>query len=294
MSAPTTPFLYSRPLLATDLSEGTEAAADIAPCVLAEGVRGSAVMVLGEPDIPASIPTDLREELVEAIQVRGKDAEQELERWTRRQGLPGWDVSAPVGRVASALLQEAKARRADLILLGSSGHGRVERGLLGSVSRAILHRAPVDVLVARRRGASGPLRRILLATDFHGPSVEASRRALAIATKNDAKLTLLHVIDRGEWMGALAPPEGFDIEALRKHTVDALATFNREQLAGRAEETIASGRAARSIVAKSTELGADLVVVGSFGGGTVSRMLLGSVADAVAERAACSVLVARG
>lgn len=292
--APAPHALYLRPLLATDLSEGAEAAALLASHVIAPSARGTALMVLSEPELPGGIPDDVRDELVEAVRRREKDAAQELDDWLRNRGLSGWRADAPMGRVASTIVHSARVLGADVILTGSSGHGRVERGLLGSVSRAVLHRAGVDVLVARHRATNGPLRQILIATDFHEPSRSAARRALAIATNNDAKLTLLHVIDRGEWMGALAPPEGFDASAWRKHTAEELATFNRVHLQGRADEALTSGRAARSIVAKAAELEADLVVLGTFGGGPISRALLGSVADAVAERAACSVLVVRG
>jgi nucleotide-binding universal stress UspA family protein len=69
--------------------------------------------------------------------------------------------------------------------------------------------------------------------------------------------------------------------------------MNEEFFAGRAAELAIHARAASGIVSKARELGVDLVVVGSHGGGPVSRLLLGSVAEAVAADAPCSVLVVR-
>lgn len=53
------------------------------------------------------------------------------------------------------------------------------------------------------------------------------------------------------------------------------------------------GSPAEEIVTLSREVDADLIVVGTHGFGGVRRLLLGSVADAVARHAACPVLIAR-
>lgn len=55
----------------------------------------------------------------------------------------------------------------------------------------------------------------------------------------------------------------------------------------------AHGRPAGTIVAEAARLGADLIVVGSRGRGTLATMVLGSVAADVVDNATCPVLVAR-
>jgi nucleotide-binding universal stress UspA family protein len=54
-----------------------------------------------------------------------------------------------MGAPALAILQEASASDPDLILMGSHGRRGVTRFLLGSVSHAVLHRAPCPLLIVR-------------------------------------------------------------------------------------------------------------------------------------------------
>ena len=58
-------------------------------------------------------------------------------------------------------------------------------------------------------------------------------------------------------------------------------------------EEVLSGSISKEIVKQAEEWKADLVVVGSHGGGYWERTLLGSVSDSVVHLAPCSVLVVR-
>lgn len=53
------------------------------------------------------------------------------------------------GDQARQLIQAAKRRKADLIVLGSRGRGRLEGLLLGSVSQKVIALAPCACLIAR-------------------------------------------------------------------------------------------------------------------------------------------------
>lgn len=51
------------------------------------------------------------------------------------------------GKVGEAIVSAAKEERADLIILGTRGMGRVQRTFLGSVSDYVLHHSHIPVLV---------------------------------------------------------------------------------------------------------------------------------------------------
>lgn len=82
-------------------------------------------------------------------------------------------------------------------------------------------------------------------------------------------------------------------EMLFRYARAKLARTAHAALAQRLVADVRVGSPADEIVALGREANADLIVVGTHGFGGVRRLLLGSVADAVARHATCPVLVAR-
>jgi nucleotide-binding universal stress UspA family protein len=50
--------------------------------------------------------------------------------------------------VGATLIAEARRLKADLIVMGAYGHSRVREWLLGGATYALLHKAPIPLLVA--------------------------------------------------------------------------------------------------------------------------------------------------
>lgn len=213
----------------------------------------------------------------------------------------GWQVDLRLVsmRAATGILSAADELDADLIVLGSRGHGPIRSMLLGSTSAEVADQARQSVLVVR----SGAVSRLLVATDgsdcaavipdvlgdwqvFHGlPAVALS--VAPVDTPAFELLTSLYTL-------------GSDRLQQQREAVLADHRSHAEQMALRldeiglpAEGVTRSGDAAHEIVAVAAERGVDLIVTGSRCLHGIDRWVLGSVARNVLQHAHASVLIAR-
>lgn len=169
---------------------------------------------------------------------------------------------------------------------------RERAGLFGSrlsgTAGAVLRRATCPVLVLRP-GATWPPRRIVFGVDLSPSSEEvffggaSLVRQLCGGTAPDAEAIYS--------MGPEPTGDEFTVAVARKLARGALRSFVRHHGEGwgSMRERVVEGDAARQLVGRAT--GADLLVVGTRGRGSLKRLLLGSVARDVATAAPCNVLV---
>lgn len=207
------------------------------------------------------------------------------------------------GDPVAAIMEEARAWRADTIALAPHSKTRLERLLLGSTSERILRQAPINVLFAR--GPPRPLRRVLACTDLHAPSRSAAELASRVASRARGEISLLFAAHPAFW-GARStapwPPDSIDMdadwldraqqEAIHDWLEKKVHEFNLAHLAGKAKEIVKEAVPQDAILEESPAY--ELVVVGTHGPTAYERAVVGSVAEAVASRAATSVLVAKG
>lgn len=235
---------------------------------------------------PESLVTGLEDEGKKAIMHAMKVAE---------DAMPA-ERAVPIGRKlvyaapTPALLKMSDT--AEMIVVGSSGRGPLARGLLGSVSSAVVRHANCPVAVVRDGELPDPRDGyVLLGTDGSPASELATEIAFDEASRRGVDLVAIHA-----WSDA-AVVEVFDIDwpAVEGEAQRSLA----ESLAGWQERypdvcvhrVVARDRAARHLIDKAD--GAQLVVVGSHGRGGLSRMLLGSVSNAVLHAVRVPIIVAR-
>lgn len=143
-----------RILVAVDRSEpsfrAVEMAADIAVKYGAELLLLTAIRDVGLPDpgIEAYARIEHIKDGPAALQVESmRDALSEVGERAKAKGVRKVSVDVVVGDAAEEILTSAKDRQADLIVMGSRGHGRLAGLLLGSVAQKVVALASCPVLV---------------------------------------------------------------------------------------------------------------------------------------------------
>jgi nucleotide-binding universal stress UspA family protein len=136
-----------------------------------------------------------------------------------------------------------------------------------------------------------PFRQVIAGTDGSEAAAAAVRQAHALRA-DDGELLIVSVAEThlaGRTGMAAAAWE----ERLRGEAEAALESAARLVGDDRTQTRATTGHAGRELLASADSIGADLVAVGSRGGGRVAGIVFGSVATLVVHDARCSVLVAR-
>jgi nucleotide-binding universal stress UspA family protein len=145
-------------LIATDGSEFSRAAIK-GGCEIAKGQEPVAVRVISvyEPQQPmATEPFTVSAEHYATLNALAKRRAEDrvnnaLELIRKGCDEPKIEISSVIelGKPAEAIIEAAKNWDADLIVMGSHGHGFWGRLTLGSVSDAVVHHAPCSVLIVK-------------------------------------------------------------------------------------------------------------------------------------------------
>lgn len=106
--------------------------------------RGATLEIVHSWQVPAAAASPWVIVPIDEISDAGRQVIAEARHHPSCEGL---EVEAHLyhGSPASGILQ--RAQEADLVVVGTRGHGRVASVLLGSVSRQVLHHSPVPVVV---------------------------------------------------------------------------------------------------------------------------------------------------
>jgi nucleotide-binding universal stress UspA family protein len=225
--------------------------------------------------------------------------------------LPGGFARAPEmicssKTAAVGLLESAAEWKADLLVVGARGHGSLERLLLGSVSRAVVHGANLPVLVARSAATHDPMR--VLACHHPASAASVARAVRDIRWPAGTVGSVIGVTESllagpvPDWVRKRVrdPDAAAMAQAWQREHDDEVATLTGRLTAFREllpesfhaqEPIVAEGNPAERILERARNDAVDLIVLGRTPSDALSRWLLGSTSEAVLSQAAASVLL---
>jgi nucleotide-binding universal stress UspA family protein len=216
--------------------------------------------------------------------------------------------SLPVGAIGDQLIEQARACKADLVVMTTHGRGALSRFWLGSTADEIVRRGPAPVLLLRPHEgrpdltAEPALKHMLIPLDGTSQAEEILEPALALGSLTGADYTLLRVVEPiqplGMELGGYAPA-GLELPLLKELQAGAQAYLDNvaERLRARGvrvhTRVAVDAHAAGAILNEAKTNPCDLIAIETHGRGGLTRLLLGSIADKVVRGATCSVLVHR-
>lgn len=138
--------------------------------------------------------------------------------------------------------------------------------------------------------------KILAAIDQSDYAALVLKKAIELATKDNAELTVLTVSNAAYTNLYLGEVPGDFLDKVRAGTKEAVARIEAQVKAAHKNLMVVveeNPSPADAIVKFAEKDGTDLIVIGNKGAGAIERFLIGSVSSQVVTHAPCSVMVVK-
>ena len=282
-------------LITTDFSAGARVGLDRAARLpLRPDARIALLHVLPEED---DLPT--AERLVAGARRRLEKTRSSAARMLEGEGKEDCDVLVSVahGKPFVEIIRQARAGKADLIVVGRHGERTFREMLIGSTVERVIRKGDVSVLVVNR-ASQEKYRRPLVAVDMSESSRLALELALRICDPADGTIDVVHVVSLPSPARNIEVALVPDIIVRRLEEEQSARTKLSEFLhsvdaTGRWNIVLKSGDPREVILEEARSRRSDLIVMGTKGRTGLAHVLVGSIAEGVLRAASTDVLVAR-
>ena len=181
--------------------------------------------------------------------------------------------------VAQAIVEEAAAKKVDMIVIGRHGHQGIAKVLIGEVAAKVIADAPCKVLVVPKAARIG-YKKMMVASDGSPHANTAVNEAISIAKRCGCHLIALSAIrDESE------------LDEAKNITSTALEMAQKEGVS--AEALTPTGKPFNVVVETASGMGVDFIVMGAYGKTGIKKLLMGSSTEKVIGNAGCAVLVVK-
>jgi len=277
-----TQIKFERILLATDFSAGAEIAQAYAVgMALQDGSALELATVVTLPSLDAISECAL-------VAVRRSSEEELLGLATHISGVTTTRKVLEDFQPAAAIILEAVASNADLIVLGTTSKHGLKKLALGSISEEVIRTARSPVLTVGPHVAAPPpgpisFRKIVYATDFSAQAGKGVELALALGQTPGTKVYLCHVVADHE----ASTGEHYEAKFLAslKALIPASVHCSCEP-----EFVVEHGRASEAILDLAKRVKADLIVLGARKASFWLEFIQTGLTPALLAGASCPVL----
>ncbi|MGD1996850.1 MAG: amino acid permease [Anaerolineae bacterium] len=252
------------------------------------GILGSAVAKDRDGEVFAlhvvRVPTQLGIRDGRFFLKQGKPILEEVIEEAKRYDAPVHTMIRLGRNPASAIIETARERAADLMILSWPGHTTDPNAAFGSVIDLVAKDPPCDLAVVRFRKRERP-RRILVATAGGPHSVLAIELAISQARQfkaesgEDSVITLVHVVSE----------VADEVELVRAERVLADVADHYKYPLNR--RVVRAGDVATGILQESGDH--NLVMIGATAGGIFEQRLFGSIPETVARECTKTVIMTK-
>ncbi|QSW98638.1 universal stress protein [Haloterrigena alkaliphila] len=280
--------MFERILVPVDGSDAASAALDHALDIASDRKASLYLCYVADTNEPSQ--TRVGTEVVDVLEGEGEDIVSDASERAADRGVAA-TTDVVQGATHDAIVDYVESRDVDLVVMGTHGRDGLERYVIGSVAERVVNDSPVPVLTVRGPGdatATYPYGSVLVPTDGSAHATTALRQGAAVASRHDAPLHLLTVVDE-----SILGSDDDRTDRARDLLEDAAATA-REAGADEVVTDVRTGSVPREIVSYADLNDIDLVVMGTHGRNGLDQLLLGSITERVLRTAPVPVLTTTG
>lgn len=234
------------------------------------------------------VSTDAREQVEKFIdETLGEDRPEDVE------------VKLRFGHPIDDLVDESTREGVLMVVMGTTGAGRLKSAVFGSTASRVLRRTAKPVLMVSESAQVGPIERILAPVDFSESSKTSLVTAANLARLSNGKVWAYNAMTSPPltpYYPAAPPPSPKLLDALSEERSKKLQDVVDELEVGDVTQVLSvdhSESIEDAILAAADDKDVDLICIGSHGRKGVERFFLGSTAEKLLRISTRPVLVVK-